>query len=80
MAKKKDPKKCAKCGFPIALAVIHFEDCEVVFDQEPYDANVVEAVIIDKQCIESVEICGSFDCHICPKCNWFRDIETNDPC
>ncbi len=76
MAKKKDQSKCIKCGFRIALAVFHLNghEVEAEFDQEPYEADVVEPVIINREDRDCVIIDGSFDCHVCPKCGWVRDV------
>ena len=78
MAKKKDVTKCELCGFRVALCFLDMDDnseTSANFDQEPYDAGVIEPVIIKGQELESVQLIGRYICHICPKCGWVRDID-----
>jgi predicted RNA-binding Zn-ribbon protein involved in translation (DUF1610 family) len=75
MSKKKNKEKCIKCGHRIALASTNAFNWEVEFDQEPYEADVIEPVIISGRHIESVEVSIHAICHVCPNCGWVRDIE-----
>ncbi len=72
--KKKDPNKCAKCGSRIILASAYVMDLAVEPDQEPYESDVVEPVIVDGEEMETVEIHFFMSCHICPACGWVRDL------
>jgi len=74
---KKDKSKCIKCGFRIALASIFLGDdypIEAEYDQEPYESGVIEPVVIDGQNYGTIELSGSYSCHVCPNCGWVRDI------
>ncbi len=73
MKVKSKQNKCQKCGSRIILGTMWGVVC-VEPDQEPYEANVIEPVIVDRQEIHNIEIEISADCHICPKCDWIIDI------
>ncbi len=72
MIKKK--KKCIKCGYKIALATVSLFDVEVEFDQEPYEADIIEPVIINGQHEESIFLEISLNLHVCSKCGWIKDL------
>ena len=74
MAKKKDESKCTNCGYRLALASCYAFNVPVEFDQEPYEADVVEPVIVGGKDIDTVDINMSFSCHVCPSCGWVRDL------
>ncbi len=78
MPKKKDLSKCEKCGHKIALATAYLMDVEVEFDQEPYEADVIEPVCIDGKPEDTICLDLDIYCHVCPRCKWVRDFSKSD--
>lgn len=74
MAKKKDESKCTECGYRLVLASTNIFDLSVEPDQEPYETDVIEPVIVDKQEVDEIQINISANCHVCPNCSWVRDF------
>lgn len=75
MTKKKDPSKCEECGWRIVLASAYVYDLDVEPDQEPYEVDVVEPVIVHGTQKETIAISFFMSCHVCPACGWVRDLE-----
>lgn len=75
MAKKKDKDKCEQCGYRLILAYFNEADFEVTPDQEPYEADKIEPVIVKGKEIETVLLNLAGSCHVCPNCNWIRDFD-----
>ena len=75
MSKKKKPEKgkCKKCGHKLALAKAPVYT-EFYFDQEPYEADVLEPVYIDKIASDCVGFNGVIFAHICPACSMPGDL------
>ncbi len=65
--------KCKKCGHKLALAKAPI--CvEFTFNDEPYEADEVEPVYIDKVACDTVEIDGLIYGHVCPACATISDL------
>ena len=74
MSKKKDDNKCPECGWRIVLASTNIFDIRVEPHQEPYEANVIEPVIVSGQKKDEILISISANCHVCPNCGWVCDF------
>ena len=61
---------CKKCKHHLVLGLLTstYGELEVVADQEPYVADVEEAVIIDDVEQETIDVISHLGCHICPEC------------
>lgn len=77
MAKKKKQLTCESCGHRLFLTSIHPYEMEVEPDQEPYDADVTEPVVIDGEAVETVWVEMHAIAHVCPSCKAVREIEIN---
>jgi len=65
--------KCKKCGHKLALAKAT-QGMEFVFDEEPYEADEIEPVYIDKKACDSIDIMGTIYADVCPSCATINDV------
>ena len=78
MTKKKcEPLKCEECGYRLFLTSFGWYDIEVEPDQEPYEADKVEPVMVDGKEAETVFVEFHAIAHVCPNCKFIRQIEVN---
>ncbi len=74
MAKKAD--KCKKCKHRTVLASLtsSYGELEATPDQEPYEADKIEPVLIDGQEQETLGVVSALGCHVCPKCGTIASV------
>ena len=74
MAKKKKENKIKKYGHRLVLAHIDVP-ITATPDQEPYEAGVIEPVMVGKEEIEEIVIDDDLMVSVCPDCSWVSYID-----
>ena len=68
---------CNDCGHRLFLTSLAYYEMEVEPDEEPYEAGVIEPVVVNGKEIETLFVELHAIAHVCPNCEQVRLIEIN---